>query len=74
MNKFHLGFMLGPSCWNISDLFFIRNGTDDSLPYVVGKNIEDVIQNLQNEFFALFQCFHHNQVKANPDKCHLKHR
>ena len=66
--------MLGPSLWNISDLFFIRNGTDDSPPNVVGKNIEDVIQNLQNELFTLFQCFHHNQVKVNQDKCHLKHR
>ena len=66
--------MLGRSLWSISDLFFIRNETDDSPPYVVGKNIEDVIQNLLNELFTLFQCFHENQVKANPDKYHLKHR
>ena len=46
----------------------------DSPPKVVGKNIEDVIQNLQNELFTLFQCFHQNQVKVNQDKCHLKHR
>ena len=49
-------------------------GPYDSPPYVVGKNIEDVIQNLQNELFTLCQWFHDNQVKANPDKCHLKHR
>ena len=66
--------MLRPSLWNISDLFFIWNETDDSPAYVVGKRIEDVIQNLQNELFTLFQCFHDNQVKGNPDKCHLKHR
>ena len=46
--------MLGPSLWNVSDLFFISNGTDDSPPNVVGKNIEDVIQNLQNELFTFF--------------------
>ena len=66
--------MLRPSLWNISDLFFIMNETDDSPPHVVGKKIEHVIQNLQNELFTLFQCFHDNQVKGNPDKCHLKHR
>ena len=46
--------MLGHSLWNISDLFFIRNETDDSPPYGVDKNIEDDIQNLQNELFTLF--------------------
>ena len=46
--------MLGPSLWNISDLFFGRNETDDSPPYFVGKNIEDLIQNLANEWFTLF--------------------
>ena len=50
------------------------NETDDSPLYVVGKKIEHVIQNLQNELFTLFQCLHDNQVKGNPDKCHLKHR
>ena len=66
--------MLRPSLYNISDLFFIINETDDSPPYVVGKKIEYVIQNLLNELFTLFQCFHDNQVKGNPDKCYLKHR
>ena len=50
------------------------NETGDSPPYIVGKNLEDVIQNLLNELFTLFQCFHDNQVKGNPDKCYLKHR
>ena len=44
------------------------NGTDDSPSYVLDKNIEGVIQNLQNELFAFFPCFHDNQVKSNPDK------
>ena len=66
--------MLRPSLYNISDLFFIINKTDDSPISVVGKKIEYVIQNLLNELFTLFQCFHDNQVKGNPDKCHLKHR
>ena len=46
--------MLGRSLWNISDLFFIRNQTDDSPPYGVDKNIEDVIQSLQNELLTHF--------------------
>ena len=66
--------MLRPSLYNISDLFFIINKIDDSPIYVVGKKIEYVIQNLLNELFTLFQCFHDNQVKGNPDKCYLKHR
>ena len=66
--------MLRPSLYNISDLFFIINKTDDSPIYVVGKKIEYVIQNLLNELFTLFQCFHDNQVTGNPDKCYLKHR
>ena len=66
--------MLGPSLWNISDLVFTMNETGDSPPYIVGKNLEDVIKNLLNELLTLFQCFLDNQVKGNPDKCHLKHR
>ena len=53
------------------------NGTDfaseadDSTPYVVGNNIEDVIINLQNASLTLFQCFYDNQMKANPGKCYF---
>ena len=32
--------------------------TDDSTPYVVGNNIEDVIINLQNAALTLFQWIH----------------
>ena len=44
---------------------------DDSTPYVVGNNIEDVIIKLQNVSLTLFQWFYDNQMKANPDKCHF---
>ena len=42
------------------------NETDD-----VGKNIEDVIINLQNASLTLFQWFYGNQMKANPGKCNF---
>ena len=50
------------------------NETGDTPSYIVDKNLEDVIKNLLNELFTLFQCFHDNRVKGNPDKCYLKHR
>ena len=59
------------------DLFFLINETDfesyadDNTHYVVGNNIEDLIVKLQNESLTLFQWFYHNQMKANPDKCHF---
>ena len=37
----------------------------------MGNNIEDVIIKLQNASLTLFQWFYGNQMKANPDKCHL---
>ena len=60
----------------LCDIFFIMNNTDfasyadNSTPYVVGNNI-DVIINLQNASLTLFQWFYDNQMKANPDKCHF---
>ena len=47
------------------------NYADNSTPYVVGNNIEDVIINLQNASLTLFQWFYDNQMKANPVKCHF---
>ena len=73
------GSILGPLLFNIflCDLFFIMNETDftsyadDSTPYVVGNNMEDVIIKLQNASLTLFQWSYDNQMKANPDKCHF---
>ena len=70
--------MLGSVLFNIflcylffSDATYFASYADNNLPYVVGNNIEDVIINLQNAPFALFQWFYDIQIKANPDKCHF---
>ena len=73
------GFMLGPFLFNIFlyDLFFIMNETkfasyaDDNTPFISGKNIDDVIRTLENDFVRLFKWFSNNQRKTNKDKCHL---
>ena len=73
------GSILGPLLFNIflCDLFFIMNETDfasyadDSAPYVMGNNVEDVIIQLQNASLTLFHWIYDNQIKVNPDQCHL---
>lgn len=34
----------------------------------MGKDINDVIQALEDDFFNVFQCFKENQMKAHKDK------
>ena len=73
------GSVLGPLLFNIflCALFLImeNNGiasyADDNTPYTTGNSIEEVIQKLENAAQTLFQWFSDNQMKANPDKCHL---
>ena len=61
----------------LCDLFFIMDDisfasyADDSTPYTVGNDMEDVIFKLQNSAKILFQWFKDNQTKSNPDKCHF---
>ena len=61
----------------LCDLFFIVKNVDfasyadDNTPYTTGENIEEVILNLEKEASSLFKWFSDNQMKANPDKCHL---
>ena len=40
-------------------------------PFISGKNIDDVIRTLENDFVRLFKWFSNNQIKTNKDKCHL---
>ena len=47
------------------------NYADDTTPYVIANNTEDVIENLTNVTQKLFTWFANNQMKANHDKCHL---
>ena len=73
------GSILGPLLFNIFlyDLFFIMNDVefasyaDDNTPFFVGDDLNDVILKLQNASKTLFKWFNDNQMKANPDKCHL---
>ena len=44
---------------------------DHNTPFISGKNIDDVIRTLENDFVRLFKWFSNNQIKTNKDKCHL---
>ena len=73
------GSILGPLLFNIflCDLFLITENidiasyADDNMPYTTGNSIEEVIQKLENAVKTLFQWFSDNQMKTNPDKCHI---
>ena len=49
----------------------IASYADGNMPYTTGNSIEEVIQKLENAAKTLFQWFSDNQMKDNPDKCHL---
>ena len=59
------------------DLYFIVNEVDfasyavDNTPFVSGERLDDVLDSLKNASLKLFDWFSNNQMKANPDKCHL---
>ena len=61
----------------ICDLFLIMNKVDfaryddNNTPYVMGNGIKEVINSLKEASDELFYWFADNQMKANPDKCHL---
>ena len=73
------GSILGPLLFNIDiwDLFFIiedcdiANYVDDNTPYLSGKNVEEVLNGLENVSSNLFQWFTQSQLKGNASKCHL---
>ena len=73
------GSILGPLLFNIfmCDLFFIvgeidfASYADDNTPFVSGDRLDDVLDSLENAALKLFDWFSNNQMKANPDKCHL---
>ena len=60
----------------MADLFFvlkdidIENHPDDSRPFVVENNTDNVIASLQQVSDALFNWFKNNSLKNNFDKCH----
>ena len=73
------GSILGPLLFNrfLADLFFILNNTeianyaDDTTPYTVSNNIDDLISSLERSSKDLLKWFDDNLMKSNPDKCHL---
>ena len=44
---------------------------DDNTPFAVADDIEDVIRSLKEVLENLITWFFNNQLKLNPDKCHL---
>ena len=73
------GSILGPLIFNIflADLFFvlkdidIASYADDSTPFTVENNIDNVIASLEQVSDALFNWFKNNRLKNNVDKCHV---
>ena len=65
------GSILGPLLFNIflADLFFvvkdrdIANYADDSTPFIVENNVDNVIASLEQVFDVLFNCFKNNRQK-----------
>ena len=73
------GSILGQLLFNsdIYDLFLIMedcdiaNYAEDNTPYLSGKNVEEVLNGLENVSSNLFQWFTENELKGNASKCHL---
>ena len=76
---FPQGSILGPLLFNIliCDLFLIMNKVDfasyadDNTPYLIGNGAKEAINSLKETSDELFYWFANNQMKVNPDKCHL---
>ena len=73
------GSILDPLLFNIflCDLFltiegnYFTNYADDTTPYVIGNNAEEVVSELKTITQKLFIWFAQNEMKANLNKCHL---
>ena len=71
--------ILGSILFNIflSDLFLVAKDVnfasyvDDNTIYQSGRNVDDVINDLQLSAEKLFRSFSDNQIKGNTDKSHL---
>ena len=70
---------MGPPLFNIflCNLFltiegnYFTNYADDTTPYVIGNNAEEVVSELKTITQKLFIWFAQNEMKANLSKCHL---
>ena len=73
------GSVLGPLLFNkfLCGLFLSINNidfasyVDDNTPYTTDESAEKVIDKLEIKAKSLFKWFSDEQMKANPDKCHL---
>ena len=73
------GSILGPLLFNIflCNLFltiegnYFTNYANDTTPYVIGNNAEEVVSELKAITQKLFTWFAQNEMKANLNKCHL---
>ena len=71
--------ILGPILFNVffSDLFLVvkdvnfASYADDNSIYQSGRNVNDIINDLQLSAEKLFRWFSDNQMKGITDKCHL---
>ena len=50
---------------------YFTNYADDTTPYVIGNNLEEVVSELKNIIKKLFTWFSQNEMKANLGKCHM---
>ena len=50
---------------------YFTNYADDTTPYVTGEDAKRVIDSLKNAIADSFCSFASNQMKVNPNKCHL---
>ena len=48
------------------------NYADDNTAYYIGKTPEEVISQLEKSSISIFEWFENNELKANPDECHLR--
>ena len=73
------GSILGPLLFNIflNDMFFfvkdtcIANYADDNTPYATDDNLNNLLDVLKQDTNILLEWFKVNEMKPNPDKCHL---
>ena len=49
----------------------IASYADDSAPFIVKNNIDNVVVSLEQVSDALFNWFKNNRLKSNADKCDI---